>query len=54
MTGNDIVKVVDEWIDDYRDDWNRSGQSQYCTNGTLELLTDLQRRLHKALDREIH
>ena len=53
MTGNDVVRVLDEWIDGYRQDWYSSTRSQYETNEIVKRLTELQRMLHEALDREI-
>ncbi len=53
MTGNDVVRVLDEWIDEYRNDWYSSTRSQYESNEIVVRLTTLQRMLHEALDREI-
>ena len=53
MTGNDVVRVLDEWIDGYRQDWYSSTRSQYETNEIIARLTELQRMLHEALDKEI-
>ena len=53
MTGNDVVKVLDEWIDGYRRDWHSSYRSQYESNEIVARLTELQRMLHEALDKEI-
>ena len=53
MTGNDVVKVLDEWIDGYRRDWYSSSRSLYESNEIVARLTELQRMLHEALDKEI-
>lgn len=53
MTGNDVVKVLDEWINKYREDWHSSYRSQYESNEIVSRLTELQRMLHEALDKEI-
>ena len=53
MTGNDVVKVLDEWIDGYRRDWYSSNRSQYESNEIVARLTELQRMLHEALNREV-
>lgn len=53
MTGNDVVRVLDEWIDGYRRDWYSSNRSLYESNEIVARLTELQRMLHEALDREM-
>ena len=52
MTGNDVAKVLDEWIDGYRRDWNSSYRSRYESNEIVARLTELQRMLHEAMDDE--
>lgn len=52
MTGNDVVRVLDEWIDGYRRDWYSSNRSHYGSNEIVARLTELQRMLHKAMDEE--
>lgn len=52
MTGNDVVRVLDVWIDGYKQDWNSSSRSQYESNEIVARLTELQRMLHEAMDDE--
>ena len=52
MTGNDVVKVLDEWIDGYRRYWYSSNRSHYESNEIVVRLTELQRMLHEAMDDE--
>ena len=52
MTGNDVVRVLDEWIDGYRRDWYSSNRSQYESNEIVARLTEVQRMLHEAMDEE--
>lgn len=52
MTGNDVVKVLDEWIDGYKRDWYSSYRSQYESNEIIARLKELQRMLHEAMDDE--
>ena len=52
MTGNDVVRVLDEWIDGYRRDWYSSNRSHYESNEIVARLTELQRMLHEAMDDE--
>lgn len=52
MTGNDVVRVLDEWIDGYKKDWYLSSRSQYESNEIVARLTELQRMLHEAIDDE--
>lgn len=49
MTGNDVVRVLDEWIDGYKQDWHSSSRSQYESNEIVARLTELQRMLHEAM-----
>ena len=53
MTGNDVVEVLDEWINQYRRDWYSSPRSMYESNEIVCRLTELQRMLHEVLDKEI-
>ena len=50
MTGNDVVRVLDEMIDGYKKDWYSSSRSQYESNKIVVRLTELQRMLHEAMD----
>ena len=52
MTGNDVARVLDEWIEGYRQDWYSSVRSQYEINEIVYRLTELQRMLHEAMDDE--
>ena len=52
MTGNDVVRVIDEWIEGYRRDWYSSYRSMNESNEIVVRLTELQRMLHEAMDDE--
>ena len=52
MTGNDVVRVLDEWIDGYKQDWYSSSRSRYESNEIIARLSELQRMLHEAMDDE--
>ena len=52
MTGNDVVRVLDAWIDGYKRDWYSSYRSQCESNEIVARLMELQRMLHEAMDDE--
>ena len=52
MTGNDIVKAIDEWIAEWRAYRHHTGQDGYGTDGVLEHMEDLQIKLHKIIENE--
>lgn len=41
MTGNDVVEVLDEWINKYRQYWYSSSRSMYESNEIVSRLTEL-------------
>lgn len=52
MTGNDIVKAIDEWIAEWRAYRHYTGRDSYGTDGVLEHMEDLQIKLHKIIENE--